>query len=367
MLNKRLFAICALLAAFVVTAFVPIPVSADPGPTACTNGARSNLPGCTGKPIYGVEMRAIMAEMAVNPSPNFAALPVDENVIYRRAFRRVLEPTPIYNAPGGAVIGQFPAGFVFVNAGRGKDGWVQIAPGQYVQESALGPINKAVSKFSGFLLPDGLPTRPFAWMLLDTRPSRTPGAAPLRTTPELKRYTPINIFAVAVVDSWEWYLVGPDQWVLQTRVAKAKPVARPAGIGPTDKWFAVDLYEQTLTAYNGDKAEFITLIASGLEQWGTDQGVFRIFDRHEAVRMSGAAGRPEYWNLPLVPYVMYFNTSEQALHGAYWHDGFGYRRSRGCVNLSITDAKWIYEWAADRADVYVYIFHSGEYRPGAPQ
>jgi len=71
--------------------------------------------------------------------------------------------------------------------------------------------------------------------------------------------------------------------------------------------------------------------------------------------------------LPLVPYVMYFNNSEQALHGAYWHDGFGYRRSRGCINLSITDAKWIYEWTQDQPDAYVYIYHSGTYRPGAPQ
>ncbi len=359
----RKFVAVALLAALLLPS---LPAAADPG-GAVNCAANQNLPECTQPTVYGVEMRAIAAEMALNPAPNFPQLTVEDSVIYRRAFRRVEKPTTIHDAPNGNVIGSYPEGFIFVNAGRGKDGWVQVAQGAWVQESALGPINKAVSKFSGIQLPDGLPTRPFAWMLLDTRPSRTPGAKPVAGTEEVKRYTMVNIFAVAVVDTWEWYLIGPDQWVLQTRVAKIKPLARPEGIEAGKKWFAVDLYEQTLTAYDGDKAVFATLIASGLAEWSTDEGVHKIFDRHEAVRMSGARGRPEYWNLPLVPYVMYFNNSDQALHGAYWHDGFGYRRSRGCINLSITDAKWIYEWTEDQPDAYVYIYHSGKYRPGAPQ
>jgi lipoprotein-anchoring transpeptidase ErfK/SrfK len=31
-----------------------------------------------------------------------------------------------------------------------------------------------------------------------------------------------------------------------------------------------------------------------------------------------------------------------ALHTAYWHDGFGTRRSHGCVNLAPRDAHWLY-------------------------
>jgi hypothetical protein len=33
-----------------------------------------------------------------------------------------------------------------------------------------------------------------------------------------------------------------------------------------------------------------------------------------------------------------------ALHGAYWHDKFGFKHSHGCVNLPPADAKWIYNW-----------------------
>jgi lipoprotein-anchoring transpeptidase ErfK/SrfK len=33
-----------------------------------------------------------------------------------------------------------------------------------------------------------------------------------------------------------------------------------------------------------------------------------------------------------------------ALHGAYWHDVFGERKSGGCVNLSPIDSQRIFEW-----------------------
>jgi len=41
---------------------------------------------------------------------------------------------------------------------------------------------------------------------------------------------------------------------------------------------------------------------------------------------------------------MYFYRG-YGLHGAYWHDGFGYPRSRGCINLSPRDARWLFDWA----------------------
>lgn len=45
-----------------------------------------------------------------------------------------------------------------------------------------------------------------------------------------------------------------------------------------------------------------------------------------------------------VPYVMHFDWG-RALHGTYWHDSFGTEKSHGCVNLSMQDAKWLFEWA----------------------
>lgn len=357
---------------FALTIGIALLAGGFPAARADDNPARSpcapehiNVPGCGEVSVFGTEMRALAALMARYPAPSLAPIPVDEQELFNRSMRKVLEPAPVYDAPGGAQVGNLPQGFVFVSARAGYNGWARIGEGQYVADSALGPVNAAISRFSGVTLPGSFPAIPFGWVLQDTRPSRTPGARPLEDTPKIRRYTLVNIFAVQIVDGWEWYLVGPDQWVLQTRTAKIKPVARPEGV--SGKWFAVDLYEQTLVAYIDDAPVFATLIASGLSAWSTTEGVHQIVNRYKRAPMTGAAGEPEYWYLPAVPYMLYFTDTDQAIHGAYWHDGFGYRRSRGCVNVTITDAKWAYDWTEDAPNAYVFVYESGVYRSGAPE
>ncbi len=61
--------------------------------------------------------------------------------------------------------------------------------------------------------------------------------------------------------------------------------------------------------------------------------------------MSGREGYPDAYFLEKVPWSMYFD-KDVALHGAYWHDKFGTRRSHGCVNLSPADAHWLFDWTA---------------------
>jgi hypothetical protein len=176
------------------------------------------------------------------------------------------------------------------------------------------------------------------------------------------RYDLVNIFAeVRHEDGWLWYLVGPDQWIEQRSLAIAKPVERPQDVD-TQRWVAVDLYEQTLVGYEGTRPVFATLIASGLPGWDTNEGIFDIWARIDRDGMSGATGAPDAYALESVPWVMYFDDGI-SLHGTYWHDGFGYRRSHGCVNLSISDAAHVFSWTGQaqpdedgniRSQVYVY-------------
>jgi lipoprotein-anchoring transpeptidase ErfK/SrfK len=176
----------------------------------------------------------------------------------------------------------------------------------------------------------------------------------------------VNIFAEAYdSQGWRWYMIGPNQWLKQTFVAKVQPAKRPEGV--TERWIAVDLYEQTLIAYEGHKPVFATLVSSGLDNWDTEEGIFDIWARMPVDAMSGATGAPDAYALQSVPWVMYFNGST-SLHGTYWHDLFGYRRSHGCVNLSISDARWVFEWtaqsepnAAGEIINNVHVFSSGEY------
>lgn len=44
-----------------------------------------------------------------------------------------------------------------------------------------------------------------------------------------------------------------------------------------------------------------------------------------------------------MPYVQYFEGG-YAIHGAYWHDGFGRPKSHGCINLAPEDARRLFFW-----------------------
>jgi hypothetical protein len=82
--------------------------------------------------------------------------------------------------------------------------------------------------------------------------------------------------------------------------------------------------------------------------------------------MTGAEGQADFYYLQDVPWNMFFS-EDVALHGTYWHDGFGYRHSHGCVNLSLADANWLYGWSADQhpddrsEGLGVYVYSSGTY------
>ncbi len=313
--------------------------------------------GCTfGLPTFQYQL--LLGEMLAHPVPNVRHLEVDENELgHVNAYRVVGGTAPLYDKPDGNAVDIIDTGFSFVTVRRHVGDWFEIIPGRWMRAQNLS--NTGSSSFSGVLI-DEQPAYPMAWVLLPTRPSSMPGAKPDPTTPMLDRYSMVNIFATVNVDDWDWYLIGPGQWLEQRRVARVTPVQRPAGV--KGRWVSVDLYEQTLVAYEDDQMVFATMISSGLPRqgWGTNKGLFRIWSRLTSTRMTGAFGRPDYYDLADVPWVMYFDNSI-ALHGAYWHDGFGFRHSHGCVNMSVTDAHWLYGWTDGfYADAWVYVYASNE-------
>lgn len=58
---------------------------------------------------------------------------------------------------------------------------------------------------------------------------------------------------------------------------------------------------------------------------------------------------------PNVPWVSYFD-GDQGFHGTYWHNDFGpgARKSHGCVNMRIPDAKVLYQFAQVGTEVWVH-------------
>lgn len=123
------------------------------------------------------------------------------------------------------------------------------------------------------------------------------------------------------------------------------------GVASEERWIEVDLSDQKLYAWEGDRLFLETSISSGLPWWPTPTGEFRIWIKLRATKMEGGEGK-YYYYLPNVPYVMYFENESIpgwrgfGLHGTYWHNDFGTPRSHGCVNLPTEKAKEIYYWVA---------------------
>ncbi|MBC7225410.1 MAG: LysM peptidoglycan-binding domain-containing protein, partial [Anaerolineae bacterium] len=137
----------------------------------------------------------------------------------------------------------------------------------------------------------------------------------------------------------ELRIPGPGE-VVEAPAAKVSAAGQLAPADtPGTKWIEVDLSSQTLTAYAGDTPVYSALVSTGLPGTPTVTGEYRIYAKYRSAPMSG----PGYY-LPGVPYIMYFYRG-YALHGAYWHNNFGQPMSHGCVNLRVSDAEWLYNWA----------------------
>jgi hypothetical protein len=261
-----------------------------------------NIPGCA----YGLpaeQYQQLLAVMAANPAPNGHPLPVDAEGVKKYT----------------ATTGQSPH-------------WP--------------------SSFTGLLF-DSPPPLPMGWLLRNTRPITLPGGEADLTNDRMARYTPVYIYATLNVGGWEWDLIGPKKWVMGQVVAHVKAAPQPGG----GRWVAVDTVQQVLTAYENDRLVFATLISSGVGKRYTQAGVFQVYLRQEIGDMSALMGTPDAYNIYYVPYIMYFN-SGMALHGATWHDNFGYPMSHGCVNMTITDAHWLFDWSRGVPNMLVNVWRS---------
>lgn len=134
--------------------------------------------------------------------------------------------------------------------------------------------------------------------------------------------------------------------VIPPKIDLAMDILNPPVLGVhasnEEKHIYIDLLVQTLYAYEGSTEVMRVLISSG--RWGrTPTGNFNIWTKLRATRMAGGQGS-DYYNLPNVPWVMYFY-NDFGLHGAYWHNNFGYPMSHGCVNMRPIDARELFSWA----------------------
>lgn len=152
-------------------------------------------------------------------------------------------------------------------------------------------------------------------------------------------------------------------------VASSGPLdAGPVGsfsTGP-DRRIAVYLDSQRVVALEDGKVVRSFKASTGKPATPTVTGSFYIYARYPLKTMKSDAkpGEPGHYVVENVPYAQYFHR-DYALHGAWWHNGFGRPASHGCINLatrtrnrrwpnSPEDAGWLYEWASLGVPVTVY-------------
>lgn len=169
--------------------------------------------------------------------------------------------------------------------------------------------------------PTAIPTDPPA----SPTPNEAPTQAPTEEQPPAATETP-GTFSMEIVED--------------TPTSQYVPPRPEVVVGNGGRWIDVDLTNQMVYAYEGDVLVNSFLVSTGT--WGTPTvtGKYKIYVK---VRMQDMSG-PGY-HLRNVPWVMFFY-GDYGLHGTYWHNNFGTPMSRGCVNLTIDDAAWLFNWAS---------------------
>jgi hypothetical protein len=234
-----------------------------------------------------------------------------------------------------------------------------VSPGLWM--TANDVIRVAAPRFQGLTLTE-TPRQAFGWVLsylsqdslVETK--RTPGYRGDDYTGHfLKNHSIVWVYQEKTVDEIKWYLVGPDEWIPQNVLARVMPNTTPPLGVDGDRWIEVNLFEQTIVIYDNYEMVFATLIASGLDPFWTRPGVFKIYEKLDTTPMRGSfeADRSDAYYLEDVPWTLYFD-EKRAIHGAYWRSNLGFPQSHGCVNMSIGDAQWIYNWAELGDWVYVW-------------
>ena len=109
-----------------------------------------------------------------------------------------------------------------------------------------------------------------------------------------------------------------------------------------ERLIKVNIADQYLEYYFGDKLMDGFAISSGLPGMDTPEGQFTILDK-QPVKYYGGPG----YDLPNTKWNMHFTTRSYRywIHGAYWHNNFGQKMSHGCVNVDYKDMEPLYNWS----------------------
>lgn len=322
-------------------------------PQPMTNAEPAPLPAETGASALSAEPTVMVAanDAPFDPQPLDPAL---SQVPYSYAKLNIesWEAANLFNsaadaAAGVGPIGVIPAGGIryvsysnrmdidggkFVMAKNGK--WLRASPAA-VSTVTLGRT---------FATP---PSTHFGWVFEPTHPYLKPdynGGFDMNTY--YNREQVVQVFEIIENGSSTWFRVGENQWLDRIHIRVAIINSQPPAEVTADRWIEIDLAEQVVLVYENRQLVYAVMVATGMEPFFTQPGVFQIYEKKETEDMTGSfeSDKSDFYSLEDVPYVLYYDQA-RAFHGAYWRAWFGLEQSHGCTNMTIGDAHWLYNWS----------------------
>jgi hypothetical protein len=284
------------------------------------------------------------------PDPSLTNLPY----LY---FRLEEENVPVLNGPAGVPTGQvYAAGFVYLSyldrVDTGNGIYYMLESGNWIP--GAGSRVGEYSRFQGLEF-TSTPRNRFAWTL-PFYAERTPvRIAPGFNTPLSEKYLLpytdiVQVYDTKNVDGVDWNMIGPNEWVEARVLAMVTPkTAPPEGVA-NNRWIDVDLSEQTLAVYDNYEMVFATVIASGLEPFWTRPGLFQIYEKKKPKQCATAIQQI------IITSIMSHGRCISTRHELAWSilaHKVWYPQSHGCVNLSVGDSHWLFNWANLRAITYM--------------
>ena len=172
---------------------------------------------------------------------------------------------------------------------------------------------------------------------------------------EIARRMDLNTRPIARADGipvFDELLFSPPPAPIEPEPVVEEIVSPFDGVGPGPqqggyKEVVVSISSQAVWAYEGGQLMQFSYVSTGtgeVPETVTPIGYHQILSKYDVQTMEGTISN-EYYLVPDVPNVMYFDNLGNALHGAYWHNNFGTPMSHGCINLPLDVAAWMYAWA----------------------
>lgn len=164
----------------------------------------------------------------------------------------------------------------------------------------------------------------------------------------LPYHQPLVVEATPASEDGHWWRVpeglgpGVDGYVDdRTDVRRWVPSPAPPGLSAEEVWLDVDKGQQVAGLRKGEALLYLTLVSTGTGgRYETPSGLYRLTDETAWGDMESLPGAEEEYSVERVPWVSHF-WPRYALHGVFWHWGFGHRASHGCINLAPRDAAWL--------------------------